>query len=380
MASSICTKLRASFKRETDPVSRMFLISQYGTYSSTCTALIACVACAVSTASPAFAEEAADASVTAAARTLAVEGVKLAQAERCGEAIDKLQRAEQLHHSPIVLARLGECLIEQGRLVEGMECLHGVSREPLPEKPSEAMREAYASSKSLLEATRDKVATLTIAIDAAPDAEPSVTVDGSAIPTALVGVGRPTDPGEHVIQASAPGYLTTTRKLSLGRGEEQSVVLALVMDPAAARPQWNAREEAPANGADDPTRAGSLQPSAAGSAQTSAGSRLLPAYIAWAAGAVALGIGVGFGAAAISDKNRLQERCPQRMCAAEQGHLFETARSDARISTLGFLTAIAAGAVGTVLFLALDSGAGSERAPATRARVGLGRAELSLRF
>src|SRR4051812_8989456 len=65
------------------------------------------------------AQDQSDASVTAAARALAVEGVKLAQADRCGEAIDKLERAEKLHHAPIVLTRLGECYIKLGRLVEG---------------------------------------------------------------------------------------------------------------------------------------------------------------------------------------------------------------------------------------------------------------------
>ena len=352
---------------------------QYGTRSLRCTALVAALITCATAADSARAEEAGDANVTAAARALAVEGVKLAQAKRCDEAIEKLQRAEQLHHSPIVLARLGECLIDQGRLVEGLECLRGVVREPLPEKPSDAMREAYASSKSLLEATHDKVATLTISIDAAPDAQATVTIDGSAIPAALFGVGRPTDPGEHVIAASAPGYLTTTRTLTLTRGQEQSVVLALVMDPAAPRPQVSVRAEQ-TKPADSHVPAPSSMPPTAASNTTSSGTRLLPAYIAWATGAVALGIGVGFGVAAVSDKHHLQERCPNQVCPASEGLLIESARTDARISTIGFLTAIGASAVGTVLFFALDSGPDAERRPTAQARVGLGGAELSVKF
>ena len=38
----------------------------------------------------------------AAERTLAVDGLKLAQAGKCDEAIPKLERSEKLHHSAIV--------------------------------------------------------------------------------------------------------------------------------------------------------------------------------------------------------------------------------------------------------------------------------------
>src|ERR1041384_6327106 len=74
----------------------------------------------------------------AAARSLAVEGVKLAQAGKCDEAVDKLERAEKLHHAPIVLASLGECKGGQGKLVQGTEMLRRVVREPLPDHPSPA--------------------------------------------------------------------------------------------------------------------------------------------------------------------------------------------------------------------------------------------------
>ena len=63
---------------------------------------------------------------TAAARTLAVDGLKLAQAGKCEEAIPKLERAEKLHHSAIVLSRLGECHVSEGKLVEGTEMLRKV--------------------------------------------------------------------------------------------------------------------------------------------------------------------------------------------------------------------------------------------------------------
>ena len=57
---------------------------------------------------PATAQEEPSSADTAAARGLAVDGLKLAEAGKCNEAIDKLARAEKLHHSAIVQGRLGD--------------------------------------------------------------------------------------------------------------------------------------------------------------------------------------------------------------------------------------------------------------------------------
>ncbi|HEY2736153.1 MAG TPA: hypothetical protein VGI70_19280, partial [Polyangiales bacterium] len=235
-----------------------------------------------------------DAAITAAARALAVEGFKLAQNDQCGEAIDKLERAEKLHPAPMVSARLGECYIKEGRLVEGVERLRSVLREPLPPNPSDALQQTYATSKTLLEATRPKLATLTVSVDAPSGAEPNVTIDGHPIPVALLGAQRPTDPGEHVISASAIGYLSSTKRVSLGPGEEASAVLPLVIDATAARAQARAAVS------DEQSASGKslLAPARASSTSRSAEANLVPSFIAWGVGVAGLGVGIGFGAVA----------------------------------------------------------------------------------
>src|ERR1700753_4227531 len=55
----------------------------------------------------------------AAARTLGGQGVQLGDAGKCQEGIEKLSRAEALHHAPTILDRLGECQVSVGELVEG---------------------------------------------------------------------------------------------------------------------------------------------------------------------------------------------------------------------------------------------------------------------
>src|SRR3954468_21524420 len=79
---------------------------------------------------------------TAAARTLGVEGVQLADAGKCPEAIEKLTRAEALHHAPTILGRLGECQVAVGQLGVGTENLNSVVREPLATNAPQVYRDA----------------------------------------------------------------------------------------------------------------------------------------------------------------------------------------------------------------------------------------------
>src|SRR4051812_23748285 len=130
---------------------------------------------------------------TAAARTLAVDGLKLAQSGKCDEAIPKLERSEKLHHSAIVLSRLGECQVSQGKLVEGTEMLRRVLREPLPASPSPALSKAYERAQVVLDTAKPKIAGLTISVSAPPGAELKLTVDGSVVPNTLIDSELPAD-------------------------------------------------------------------------------------------------------------------------------------------------------------------------------------------
>src|SRR5687767_842372 len=86
-------------------------------YRRVCCALLATMLAQSVALRPALAQQDEPSSAeTAAARGLAVEGLKLAEAGRCSEAVEKLARAEKLHHSAIVQSRLGECQIALGRL------------------------------------------------------------------------------------------------------------------------------------------------------------------------------------------------------------------------------------------------------------------------
>src|SRR5882724_10052435 len=173
---------------------------------------------------------------TAAARTLAVDGLKLAQAGKCDEAIPKLERAEKLHHSAIVLSRLGECEVSEGKLVEGTEMLRKVLREALPPNPSPALSKAYEHAQTTLDAAKPKIAGLTISVNAPQSTELHLTVDGQAVASTLLDSELPADPGDHVVEATASGFLKASARVTLTGADKKTVALKLEIDPNAPAP------------------------------------------------------------------------------------------------------------------------------------------------
>ena len=314
-----------------------------------------------------------DPNVVAAARALAVEGVKLAQDKRCAEAIDKLERAEQLRHSAIVLEQLGECYIEQGRFVEGSEALHAVVREGLPENPSDAYKRANANARALLEPTRAKIAQLTITVEVLENVQPEVLIDGQKVPPALLGAARPTDPGDHTIDASAPGFLPITRHVTLAPGQSQSLDLSLVVDPAQLRAK-PALAEVDAEPAPTTQSAAATPAENAASAAADGGMSRLPAYLTWGGAAAALVVGGAFGWVAMNQKSDLESVCPDNQCPPEQTDKLDAARTNATVSTMAFGVGAGLAVLGTVLFFLADDG------ESQTARLGTDGVNLQLRF
>lgn len=323
-------------------------------------------------------EEASSADV-AAARELAIEGMKLADAGHCSSAIDKLARAEKLHHAPIVLGRLGECLITEGELVEGTEALRKVLREPLPTTPPPALLKARERAQAALDAAKPKIASLTITIREPPEGV-AVTVDGIPVPPALFDRSRPTDPGDHSIEVTAPGYLKAVRQVTLAQGGKQELEFKLVVDPQAppkakklpgAEPVGAESHPQPMSGPrGQRTNRDVVEPKI-----TATEPNHTPSYVLWSIGAATAAAGGVFGYLAMKGKSDLDEHCVNNACAPEYKSDLDSAKRNALVSTVLFGASGASLAVGTVLYFV--SGSSSEEKPASdtatiRPIIGLG--------
>jgi hypothetical protein len=329
----------------------------------------------------------------AAARALAVDGLKLAQAGKCDEAVPKLERSEKLHHSAIVLSRLGECNVSLGKLVEGTEELRKVLREPLPATPSPALNKAYERAQSALDAAKPRIAALTISLAKAAPPDLHLMVDGQAVPATLIDTELPADPGEHTIEANAPGYLKATAHVTLSSADKKTVSLKLETDPNAPVVAPHASETVAA-GAARPEQ-GTARPATEESNAPPAASHAAPnhaaAYVAWGMGVVGVGVGSAFGLIAMKDKHDIVAHCGSNSCTPESSESLDSAKRAGNISTIAFGVGGVGLALGTVLYFTVGTGSSQQTGALTpprsfagfsrgRATIGPGNVQLAADF
>jgi hypothetical protein len=301
----------------------------------------------------AFAQEQPQAENVAAARSLGLQGIKLADAGDCKGAIEKLSRAESLYHAPSILGRLGECQVNVGQVVAGTENLNRVVREQLAATAPKAFKDAQERAKGVLNTALPKIARLTVRVEPA-DAKPQVTVAGTTIPAALIGVERPTDPGTHEVLVTAPGYLDQKTSVTLAEGGTQDLSIKLEKDPNAA-----AATPPPAVVAPPPVvTTGPTQPPA----DTAPKKNNTLAYVALGVGGVGLVVGGVTGFLALGKKSDLKD-CVGNSCPSSQKDTLDSAKSMATISTVGFTVGFVGVGVGVVLLL---TGGGSNNASAAK--------------
>ena len=288
----------------------------------------------------AFAQDQPQAESIAAARSLGMQGIKMADAGDCQGAIEKLSRAESLYHAPSILGRLGECQVKVGQVVMGTENLNRVVREQLAANAPKAFRDAQERAKGVLNNALPKIAHLTVRVDP-PDAKPQVTVAGAAIPPALIGIERPTDPGTHEVVVSAPGYLEKKSTVTLAEGGSQEIAVRLEKDPAAAA----ATTPPPVAPTPIVTTAPTAPP-----ADTAPKKSNTLAYVALGVGGAGLVVGGVTGFLALGKKGDLKG-CESTKCPSSQQDTLDSAKSMATISTVGFTVGFVGVGLGVVLLL-----------------------------
>jgi len=329
--------------------------------------------------------EDASAAETAAARSLAVEGLKLAQAGDCTAAVPKLERAEKLYHAAVVASRLGECYVNVGRLVEGTEILRKLLREPQPADATPALSKALDRAQRALDAAKPRIAGLTVKVAAVQDM--SVKLDGVVVPSALVDTEIPTDPGEHSIDVSAPGFLKSSTHVKVAEAEKKSVSLTLTRDPNAVvvaptsdAAAHQATPTSPTNPAPQPALAGER------SALPRATANHTAAYVSLGIGAAGVVAGGVLGILTLKQHKTLQGQCPGDVCPPDKQDDLRSAKQLGNFSTIAFGIGGAGLALGTVLLFTLGSSTTdhAQLAPSSRfagissARVAVGPGQVVL--
>lgn len=281
-----------------------------------------------------------DAERIATARALGVEGVTLADAGKCDQAIERLVRAEALHHAPTTQERLGECHVALGHLVVGTEILHQVVREPLSPSAPAPFVAAQTRARAVLEKALPRIGTLRVHVEGPGGRleDVAVRIDGEPVASAMLDVDRPTDPGDHMVEAGATGRRGASAATRIAEGAHETVSLVLqpeVVEPPAPSvvpPPAPAPPSAPKPGPSDGP----------------------PRWIGWTLGGIGVvGLAVGsiFGARTFSDKSTLESECTGTRCPSGASSDVSAASRDATIANVAFGAGAALVAGGVVLLL-----------------------------
>jgi hypothetical protein len=311
--------------------------------------------------------------VATSARASADDGTPAA-AERsapagdtCAENLRSLSRDVDIAPSVEAVARLGECQITLGRIVEGVGNLKWVLRQHLPDDASLAALGLQMRARRTVESAEPRIASLKIAVAAPRAAEVTVEIDGNPVPFANLANARRVDPGEHVVVARAAGYGIAVATVRLRDGAADAVALTLEPEP----PPLVAGSVAPARDVERDVEMGA--PPAARVDRT-------PAYVALTAGGVSLTVGGVLGVVSIQRSREASAQCAGSVCPASAEHSLESARTLGYATTVAFIAGAIGAGVGTVLLLWPSRDAERRRAVRVTPHVGLGSAGVSGSF
>ncbi len=315
------------------------------------------------------------------ARALADQGVQAFSEGRWQDTVDLFDRAEALIDAPTHLLYSARAHAKLHHYVKARELYLRITRQQLAANAPRAFVNAQASAAQELKDVEPHIGQLTISVRGPDPKVTQVTLDGSAVHSALIGVARPIDPGEHQIRAEAPGFAGQTKRVSVDDAGKASVVLELA--PAAARPVGIAPVQPAPSGNGE-------APSAAGSASKKKTERMA-AYVAFGVGAVGLGVGTIFGLSSASKRSRADDKFTEcggaagcmndNPLSAEVSSLDSSARTAKTLSIVGFVVGGVGVGAGVALFVLSGR---HEEAPASgwsiTPRIGLGSAALTGTF
>jgi hypothetical protein len=152
-----------------------------------------------------------DEEATAAARALFEDGVRLADAGDHQQAADRFRRSLQLRRSLVVAYNLASSLVQVGRLVEASEVVRSILRD------AEAPARLRAAAQELLDRVTPQIGRLTVHVTGDPEGV-EVRMDGEPVPSVLVGVPRPVDPGGHTVSIHRGGTVLGSRDVTIEAG------------------------------------------------------------------------------------------------------------------------------------------------------------------
>ena len=301
----------------------------------------------------------------AAAEALFDQGKQLLEQKKYDEACPKFEQSQQIDPGIGTLLYLGECYEKAGRTASAWATFREAASAA--RAAGQARRQKIGEERAKL--LEGKLSRLSINVPQTSLVEGlKVTRDGEPVESSVWGVPIPVDPGQRLIEATAPGKKAWSKRVEIGADGANAVVEipALEDDESAIAAPAAAPAPAPAPAAPAPPPSGPGHLGDEGDAQTGGSSQKTLGLIVGGVGLLGIGVGSFFGLQAASKNSDAEEQCPRgNKCDTREGvTLTEDAKDAANISTIAFGVGGVALAGGLVLFLTAPS---SDEEPAKAA-------------
>jgi hypothetical protein len=279
----------------------------------------------------------------AGARAAANQGADAFEQGKWADAVELFTRAEALVHSPIHLSYIARAQLKLGHWVEAYELFNRIKREPLEAPVSAPAANAVADANRQLSTLDAQLPYVTLIVKGTDTQGVSVTMDGAPVPSALIGVAHPVNPGPHKFRAASATQASPEQTIEVKPAARQTVELVLAPSAPAASALPAAVVAAP-----PPTSPTSEPPPAPASSSSGSGMRV-GGYVALGVGAVGVGLGTVFLLSANSkqkDADAAFEACGGASCSVADRTKIDGLDSDAATGKTLALTSFVVGGLG----------------------------------
>ena len=276
------------------------------------------------------------------------------------DACPKFEMSQRVEPAVGTMLYLAECYEKTNRTASSWAMFREAASLAETSGQTERMKTAQARAARL----EPRLAWLTI--DVAKEAlVPGLQIrrNGALVSPELSGTASPVDPGEVLVEATAPGHLPYSTKVKVaakGRVVVPVPALQAAPDAPAPVPPSPAPDSAPLASATSMPPPSAAPPASSPALAAAEHASPIP-WIVGGAGVLALGVGTVFGLKAISNADDARQMCPNGHCTDAAG---ETAASDAHtqatISNVSFVIGAAAVATGVVLYFTLPTKQGTQ--------------------
>ncbi len=280
-----------------------------------------------------------DDATRAAARRLGSAGVEAYQAHDYATADEKLGRAFRILQAPSLGLWSARTLEKLGKLVEAQERYVKVTQLAIVGGDTAVQKKAQAEAATDLAALAPRVPVIVVQLEGASRSDVTLTIDGNAVSTELVGEAWPVNPGSHHV-LGVRGAERREEDVVIAESERKSTVLRFGSPSTVAPPPASAASAASAQ----PLPQSAARDSSVGSSQRTIG------WATLGVGAAGIAIGSIAGVVALIDRGGL-DGCSGTSCPTGAQGKVDSYNTMRTVSSIGFIAGGALAATGIAFLL-----------------------------